>query len=146
MQQCCNKYMQEKDIFEKIREQGGRITTIRKKILRILSEKGCLVSQEKILANLKKQNQKPNRSTIFRELLFLTKNNIVLKNTISGIDYYEIPHEHHHHIVCLKCKSIKKIDIGNCLEKQEKLVEKRNNFIIINHSLEFYGYCHKCRI
>jgi Fur family transcriptional regulator, ferric uptake regulator len=87
---------------------------------------------------------KPDRSTIYRELQFLTKNNVIIKNSISGIDYYEIPQDHHHHLVCMGCDSISKVEIDNHLEKQEKQIAKQNKFNIINHSLEFYGYCQKC--
>ena len=75
----------------------------------------------------------------------LTTNNIVIKNTIAGIDYYEIQQDHHHHLVCVSCNSISKVEIGNHLEKQEKQIAKQNKFNIIHHSLEFYGYCQKCQ-
>jgi Fur family ferric uptake transcriptional regulator len=82
---------------------------------------------------------------MYRELKFLTNNGVVIKNTISGTDYYEISKDHHHHLVCLKCKNIDMVEIGNHLKKQEKEIAKKNKFNIINHSLEFYGYCHKCQ-
>jgi Fe2+ or Zn2+ uptake regulation protein len=132
-------------IYKNIRDQGGRVTKIRKKIVQILSDTGCLIPQAEILARLKKQGINPNRSTIFRELLFLTQKNIAVKNTISGVDYYEIPKDHHHHLVCLNCNSIKKVKIGNHLSRQEKQITEQNKFNIINHSLEFYGYCRKCQ-
>lgn len=133
-------------IFKKIHAQGGRITKVRKEVVRILSETECLMSQADIFAQLKKLKIEPCRSTIFRELFFLTKNNIVIKNTISGVDYYEIPQGHHHHLVCLGCNSIKKVEINNHLKKQENQIEKQNQFNIINHSLEFYGYCRNCQV
>lgn len=132
-------------IYKNIRDQGGRVTKIRKKIVQILSDAGCLMPQAEILARLKKQKINPNRSTIFRELLFLAQKNIAVKNAISGVDYYEIPKDHHHHLVCLNCNSIEKVEIGNHLSRQEKQITKQNKFNIINHSLEFYGYCRKCQ-
>jgi Fur family transcriptional regulator, ferric uptake regulator len=137
--------MTKDDIYYKIRSLKGRITDVRKKIVQIFLDSDCLMSGADILGNLNKVKLYPNRSTLFRELLYLTKNNIVIKNNISGIDYYEIPHEHHHHLVCLNCKAISKVEIGNHLEKQEKQIAKQNKFNIINHSLEFYGYCRECQ-
>lgn len=137
--------MNKDTIYKNIRTQGGRITEVRKEIVQILSEADCLMSQADILAQLKKLKIEPNRSTIFRELLFLAKNNIVLKNTISGTDYYEIPQDHHHHLVCVSCHSISKVEIDNHLERQEKQIAKQNKFNIINHLLEFYGYCRNCQ-
>lgn len=133
------------NIFNNIRAQGGRITKIRKETVRILLEANCLLSQADILVRLRKRKIHPNRSTIFRELLFLAKNHITIKNTISDINYYEIPQDHHHHLVCLGCNAISKVELGNHLAAQEKIIAKQKKFTIINHSLEFYGYCRKCR-
>jgi len=132
-------------VHKTIKLFGGRLTKIKKAIIEILLEDCCLLTKQKLVQRLKIKNIKPNRSTIFRELSFLTKSNLIIKNTITGIDYYEIPKDHHHHLVCLGCNSINKVEFGNYLKKQEKQIAKQNKFKIINHSLEFYGYCHKCQ-
>ncbi len=132
-------------IYKTIRISGGRLTKTRKAIVDVLSNNQCLLSKQKLVEKLKVKKIKPDRSTIYRELRFLTKDNIIIKNTIAGVDYYEIPQDHHHHLVCLNCNSISKVKIGSHLEKQEKQIAKQNKFNIINHSLEFYGYCHKCQ-
>jgi len=133
-------------IYKKIKDSGGRLTKIKKAIINLLSENHCLLSKKELVAKLKAKKIYPNRSTIYRELQFLTNNGVVIKNTISGTDYYEIPKDRHHHIICLKCKNIKKVEIGNYLKKQGKKIVKENKFIITNYSIEFYGYCHKCQI
>jgi Fe2+ or Zn2+ uptake regulation protein len=132
-------------IYKHIHLKGKRITKIRKKIVQILSETNCLMTQTDILTALHKAQLHPNRSTIFRELQFLTENNIVMKSTISNTDYFEIPQDHHHHLICLKCHAITKIDIGNHLQSQEKKIAKQFKYTITNHSLEFYGYCRHCQ-
>jgi Fe2+ or Zn2+ uptake regulation protein len=143
MQRWCNKTMN--TIYKTIQSSGGRMTKIKKAIIDILSENNCLLSKQELVDKLKAKKIRPNRSTIYRELQFLTKNNIIIKNTIASVDYYEIPQDHHHHLVCLSCNSISEVKIGNHLEKQEKQIVKQKKFNIINHMLEFYGYCHKCQ-
>jgi Fe2+ or Zn2+ uptake regulation protein len=133
-------------IYKTIKISGGRLTKIKKALIDVLFTNHCLLSKQELVEKLKVKKIKPDRSTIYRELQFLTKNNIILKNTIAGVDYYEIPQDHHHHLVCLSCNSITKVEIGNHLKKQEKQIAKQNNFNIINHSIEFYGYCHKCQV
>ncbi len=133
-------------IHKIIQSSGGRLTKIKKAIIDVLSDNRCLLSKQEVVEKLKVKKIKPDRSTIYRELQFLKKNNIIIKNTIAGVDYFEIPQDHHHHLVCLVCNSISKVEIGNHLEKQEKQIAKQNKFNIINHSLEFYGYCHKCQV
>jgi Fe2+ or Zn2+ uptake regulation protein len=132
-------------IHKNIQLKGGRLTKIRREIIQILFESACLLSGADILIKLKKREIQPNRSTMYRELVFLTQNNIVIKNTIAGVDYFEIPQDHHHHLVCISCSAIQKVDIGIHLEKQEKQIARENQFKIINHSLEFYGYCRNCQ-
>jgi Fe2+ or Zn2+ uptake regulation protein len=133
-------------IYKKIKLFGGRLTKTKKAIIDTLFENRCLLPKAELIRKLKVNNIKPNRSTIYRELKFLTKSNIVFKNTIAGIDYYEIPQEHHHHFICIGCNLIQKVKMRNYLEKKEKQIVKEGNFNIINHSLEFYGYCNKCKL
>jgi Fur family transcriptional regulator, ferric uptake regulator len=132
-------------IHKTIQSSGGRLTKTKKAIIDILSENHCLLAKVELVEKLNIKKIKPDRSTIYRELQFLTKNNVIIKNSISGIDYYEVPQDHHHHLVCMGCDSISKVEIDNHLEKQEKQIAKQNKFNIINHSLEFYGYCQKCQ-
>ena len=132
------------DIHKKIKISGGRLTKVKKAIVSILFENQCLLSKIDITERLYKRKITPNRSTIYRELQYLIKHNIILKNTISGVDYLEIPQDHHHHLVCVKCNAIKKIDIGRHLKNQEKQIRQQNKFNITKHSLEFYGYCREC--
>jgi Fur family ferric uptake transcriptional regulator len=143
MQQSCK--MDKETIYKNIRIQGGRITKIRKAIVQIIFASECLISQADIISQLKVMKLYPDRSTLFRELLFLNKNNIVFKNTLLGIDYYEIQRDHHHHLVCINCKTIEKFAIRELSMVEEgNLIAKKRNFNIINHSLEFYGLCHNC--
>lgn len=137
--------MQLDAIYKKIWSKGGRLTKTRKAIIEILYESGCVLSSSDIMFRLKARNIRPNRSTTYRELVFLVQNNIITKNTISHKDYFELPDDHHHHLVCVSCNSIQKVVIGNHLRQHEKKIERENSFEIINHSLEFYGLCKDCR-
>jgi Fur family zinc uptake transcriptional regulator len=138
--------MDAKTIFKEIRSKGGRITRVRSEIVKMLAGEGCLISRAAIMKRLKKLRMEPDRSTLFRELHFLAENGVIVRNDISGVDYYEIQTGgHHHHLVCLSCNAIKKVDMKKHLEEQEKEIARNNKFEIITHSLEFYGYCGECK-
>jgi Fe2+ or Zn2+ uptake regulation protein len=143
----CNNvaFMNINTIYKTIQSKGKRLTRIRKAIIETLFESGCLLSSSDIIFRLKKRKIQPDRSTMYRELIFLTQDNIITKNIIAHKDYFELPKDHHHHLVCVGCNSVQKVVIGNHLKKQEKKIEKENQFQIINHSLEFYGRCRNCR-
>jgi Fur family ferric uptake transcriptional regulator len=132
-------------IYETIKSKGKRLSKARKAIIEILFQSPCLLSTSDILAKLKSRKIQPDRSTMYRELLFLAKNNIITKETIAEKDYFELPTDHHHHLVCTSCNAIKKVVIGKHLHKEEKQLEKDNEFVITNHSIEFFGLCRNCR-
>lgn len=132
-------------IFSKIKLTGGRLTKVRRAIIELLYRKNCLTSAQEIREELAAHHLCPNRSTIFRELSYLSSHRIIQKETIADVQYFEIPKTHHHHLVCLRCHHITAVDMNNHLADQEAAIARKNNFTIINHSLEFYGYCQKCR-
>lgn len=135
--------MEQKNL-EKIRSCGGRVTRVRREIVGILEKAGCLLARQEIVSQLESIGFKPDRSTIYRELSFLAGNRIANAISISGTDYYEIPHSHHYHLVCLECRRIDKVKISNNFEKQETELGGKNGFKITGHTLEFFGYCRKC--
>ena len=139
MHQCCIKFfiMNKQKIYQQIKAGGGRLTKVRKELVRILLEEKCLISQTKILTKLYNKGTIPNRSTVYRELQFLMKNNILIKNTLAGIDYYEIPQDHHHHLVCLGCNLISKVKLDTHLGKQEKKLAKQNKLANITELVIF---------
>ncbi|MFA5986266.1 MAG: transcriptional repressor [Parcubacteria group bacterium] len=132
-------------ILTKVRACGGRISPVRKAIIHSLLTKDCLVSHANIVTQLKKHHLTPDRSTIFRELRFLTAHNIICKSTIADVDYYEIPHDHHHHLICLHCDKITKVVMKDHIKCTSAHIARKNHFTITGHSLEFYGYCAQCR-
>ncbi len=134
-----------KNIEDTIHQSGGRYTKIKKCIISALSEKYCLLSGQDILLFLERKQIKPNRSTMFRELQFLIENSIINKVIIFNNFYYELNAHHHHHLICLKCSDITPIQLKSHLEPQELEIENEKKFKVTKHSLEFYGYCQKCK-
>jgi len=53
-------------------------------------------------------------------------------------------HEHHDHLICLKCGQIIEVSDEKIERLQDKLAEL-NDFTPVKHKLEIYGYCRKCR-
>jgi len=134
-------------IYQKITKLGKRITKTRRAILEILVQESCLLDKKTLLQKLQRKKINPDRTTLYRELLFLTEHQIVNKSLINGVGHYEIANfDHHHHLICLNCNHIQKVILKNTLTKQEKILSQKNNFTITNHQLDFYGYCAKCQL
>jgi Fur family ferric uptake transcriptional regulator len=133
-----------KNTINLIRQKGGRLTKIKRTIINILVNSGCLISKKDLVDKLKKQNLNPHRSTLYRELQLLIHCGIVFKQVIAGDEYYEIPQSHHHHLICLNCKQIQTVTIEDNLSQQEKEIQSKNKFKTVHHSLDFYGLCNNC--
>jgi Fur family ferric uptake transcriptional regulator len=133
-------------IISEIKAEGHRLTKVRLAMLKILAKTKLPLNSATISTKLNALNVGANRTTVYRELVFLVENNIIKKIQFSDHKmYYEVCADHHHHLICNKCHKIQEIVLGEHLERQEKQIYKQKNFQVISHSLEFYGLCQNCR-
>lgn len=132
--------------FKKIRDAGGRLTAVRRAMVEIFVKKQKPLSLRALTVALKQKRIEIDRTTIYRELIFLTENEIISPvNLGDGQKYYEICLHHHHHLVCTSCRTVEEVSLGECLEKFEKKFLKDKKFQVTSHALEFYGLCKKCQ-
>jgi Fe2+ or Zn2+ uptake regulation protein len=135
------------EIINNLRAAGHRITPVRKSIIEILEAQSKPINARGILGRLgRKLPKKPNKSTVYRELDFLLRQEVVL-----GIDFgdgskrFELSaRKHHHHLVCLNCKRVEDVELERKLSAEQKRIEHASGFKIKNHALEFFGLCNKC--
>jgi Fe2+ or Zn2+ uptake regulation protein len=128
-----------------LKDKGHRLTNTRKSIIQIFSEAKRPLSVNTIEKRLKNQDVNVNKTTVYREIDFLSKNNLVKEIFISKkrCHYESADLKHHHHLICDKCGKIE--NITNCLMVNlEKKVYKKRGFKIDRHLLEFYGTCANC--
>jgi Fur family transcriptional regulator, ferric uptake regulator len=87
-------------------------------------------------------------STVFRIIEQFIKVGIVEKLSIETetTPLYQLhqANEHHHQLVCTKCKKI--ISISECpVDDLEKLVAKTHQFKVEHHQFTLYGLCQNCQ-
>jgi len=127
-----------------------KVTQIRKNILDFFRRAKKPVSYDNLISFLKKKKISFNRSTVFRNLNFLVKNNIIYKVNLGDRKVrYELnkKNNHHHHLICQRCNKIidfydKRLD--EVVLKIEKRLSKKNGFQIKSHQFEFFGFCQDC--
>ena len=51
---------------------------------------------------------------------------------------------HHHHLLCLSCNRIIEVE-EDLLHQLEDTIEQKHHFSIVNHNLQFFGYCKSCQ-
>jgi len=98
------------------------------------------------------QNECPqfDRATVYRILNTLKQDTLIRIVEIGdGQTRYESSDDHHHHLICIKCKTTQRIDLSPSDEKRLKILQNNFqnefNFSSLDHSLEFFGLCAKCK-
>ncbi|MDW7651929.1 MAG: Fur family transcriptional regulator [Bacillota bacterium] len=137
--------------LETFREQfkEHKMTPQRRTILETLLENPEEhLSAEELYALVKEKDPEIGFATVYRTLDLLDELNILHKlNFGDGRSRYELSHlqseHHHHHLVCLECNQILEVK-EDLLNQLESLIERENNFRIVDHRVQFYGYCDRC--
>lgn len=132
-----------KAILDLIKKRGQRITIQKKEVLEALQKKPQSVLQ--ILNSIQSKNSSIDKATIYRILANLIELGVAKEINLGGREScYELSNcEHHHHLVCENCGQVE--DVKLCEDMILKEVQKRSDFKVKNHSLEFFGICNKCQ-
>lgn len=88
-----------------------------------------------------------DKTTVYREIAFLKTLEMVREIQFGeGQQRYELtPEDHHHHIVCVRCRRVDDIVLENDLDTAEKEIARLKSFRVMSHSLEFFGLCSRCQ-
>lgn len=135
------------EIVKKLRKEGFRITPVRKAIIDILSEKPSTLSLLDIKHCLQTKGIKADRTTLYRELLFLKRQGTLCEiPNGKGKKGYKICEEgHHHHLICLRCQRVEEVFLKKSMASVEREIVRRKSFKVLDHLLEFYGFCRDCQ-
>jgi Fe2+ or Zn2+ uptake regulation protein len=136
-------------VLETLKARGVRKTRTRTAILTIFLSLQKPLSAFDVKYELEKIGLIVNKTTVYRELSFLLKENLLIEVKLRlDITLYESAFlNHHHHLVCENCGSISDI-ICTELKSPLKTLERRilvQGFEINKHDLEFYGKCGACK-
>lgn len=124
-----------------------RLTKGCKIVLQALAKSHELTSAQDIHSQLRIDDSKaPGLTTIYRSLESLVGLGLVQAVDLGdGERRYEVvkPGEHHHHLVCDKCRG--SVHLDQCLiEDLEHAIKAKYGFATRAHVLEIFGTCSKC--
>jgi len=93
-------------IMGKIKTENRRLTAARVGILKALMQSEDTPLSDKDLKKwLRKNRIRVDRTTVWRQLKYLISKNYISRFQLeSGKVYYELAGEHHHHLICIRCK------------------------------------------
>lgn len=130
--------------FTTLKKKGLRLTQPRRVILSYIHDKGDHLTAEEIISYVHGKSPRINKSTIYRTLELLEKNECVFKSEFMDHTIYHHAEEgHHHHLVCSKCG--KTIDYEETIFKpvEKSLLEKHGFQIDFKH-IVMSGVCGEC--
>jgi Fur family ferric uptake transcriptional regulator len=140
----------------KLKGYGYRITQGREAIMNVLAAAKDHLSAEDIYIKAYAAYPAIGLTSVYRTLEVLVSTGLVYKFDFGdGRARYEMSEsprgeEHHHHLVCTGCGRI--IDYADFIDEELALLKKteaglsrKYNFTIINHLIQFYGFCNKCK-
>jgi Fe2+ or Zn2+ uptake regulation protein len=135
------------EIISTLKQKKFKITKVRSGIVGQFSVAKSPLSAKELLDFFHSTGLQINKTTVYRELTFLLAENIIKEIEFGeGQKRYELEDfKHHHHLICLKCRRVEDVELKTDLENEEKRFLKENGFKVINHSLEFFGYCKSCQ-
>lgn len=125
--------------------EGIKRTQQRESVLSILEGALEPLSVTEIYSKMEEEGKTVWMSTVYRALEVFVKNNIVIKTNMlnSEMAVYELNRfEHKHYAVCISCH--KMISMDNC--PMDKFIPqlKDEDFKVMGHNLEIFGYCKDC--
>lgn len=134
-----------KELIEKYREKGFKLTPQRLAMLKFLDGNTSHPTAEDIYRHIKTEYPTMSFATVYNTLQALRNRGEILEITIDPQKkHYDFNTKPHHHIVCLDCGKINDIfeDYSGALRLPQK-IEKEFKFA--GNHINFYGVCRQCQ-
>ncbi len=131
-----------------LHSKGQKFTPERQIILKEVLALAHHFDVDELYERLRRKGHRVSRATIYRTLPSLVENKIIkeavrCQDNITKYEYI-FGHDHHDHIVCIKCGKIYEFK-NEQIEKLQEITCKGYKFKPVEHRLGIRGYCQKCR-
>jgi Fur family ferric uptake transcriptional regulator len=132
----------------RLRRDGQRYTDNRRQLVRVLAESADPLTIPEIL----RQRADLAQSSVYRNLSILERagvvQRIVTTDEWARFELAEDLTEHHHHLICSGCGSVRDFTVSTRLERSidEALLEvaEHAGFQLDHHRLDLVGLCEAC--
>ncbi|HSX09568.1 MAG TPA: transcriptional repressor [Candidatus Saccharimonadales bacterium] len=124
-----------------------RATPARLALMKFLEASDKPIDVQSMIEYLDRQDIETDPATVFRIVNMFTEKGLIKPIQLNeGKFRYELASKaDHHHLVCTHCGEIQ--DMSDCnIEVLEHQIEKKKNFKVTSHALEFFGICADCQL
>lgn len=103
------------------------------------------ISSDDLYNRVREHHPTIGYTTVYRTMKLLCDAGLAVeRNFEDGVTRYEIPHEHHDHLVCVRCGRIIEFEC-RMIEAAQERIASEYGFRLLRHRHELYGHCEKCR-
>lgn len=105
------------------------------------------VTAEELYKKVSRRHKDIGSTTVYRTLKLLAESGLATARVFADqLTRYEpvSEDEHHDHLICLDCGSIIEFEDPK-LERLQERIASDFGFRIVDHKVEFYGYCRDCK-
>ncbi|XOB62485.1 Fur family transcriptional regulator [Campylobacterota bacterium DY0563] len=136
-----------KNFKEHISKLGYKNTIQKDYILKVMYYSNDHLSAEEIAQKIQKEfNLDIGIATVYRSLNFFEEMDLIKSLDVGdGVRRFEFKteHEHHDHMVCIKCGKIIEFS-DDLIELNQIKIAEKNGFALKDHIMTIYGICQQC--
>jgi Fe2+ or Zn2+ uptake regulation protein len=132
------------EILQRLREDGGRLTTARRAVVTALLSAPGHVTADDLATSVQVVQPEVNRSTVYRTLDALERLGVVVHSHLGhGGGVYHLADERHQHLVCESCGAV--VEVPDALfAPLARTVRSRYGFTIEPGHFALVGTCAAC--
>ena len=128
-----------------LEEHNLKHTKQREAVLEVFLGASGHITSEEIYERVRGQHPSIGYTTVYRTMKLLCEAGLAMERHFDdGVTRYEVEHEHHDHLVCVRCGKIVEFECSMIESAQDDIVQ-RYGFRLLRHRHELYGHCPSCR-
>ncbi len=128
-----------------LEENNFKRTKQREAILDVFLEVAGHISGDELYQRVRERHPHIGYTTVYRTMKIFCEAGLAVERSFEdGITRFEIPHEHHDHLVCTRCGRIVEFEC-RMIESAQDRNALEYGLRLLRHRHELYGHCADCR-
>jgi Fur family transcriptional regulator, ferric uptake regulator len=137
--------LEKKALASYLEDHNLKHTRQRAAILEVFLEVEGHITGEDLHRRVRRKFPQIGYTTVYRTMKLLCEAGLASERHFDdGVTRFEIQHEHHDHLVCVRCGKIVEFECSMIESAQDRIV-KEYGFRLLRHRHELYGHCPNCR-
>lgn len=132
------------EIMMLMSEKGLRVTEQRRTLAKIFVEHDGYLTPKEVYEQMGRFYTGLSFDTVYRNLRLLHEMNVLEQFVFENEMKFKVrcgEDDHHHHLICMDCE--KTVPLVYC--PMDHIPGVPQDFDIVKHKFEVYGYCKECR-